>query len=124
MRAMRNNIPDMKNTFPNNSDQEWQKDFNELFVDERIHTKTAPDGWWQTDYDYDYTATPARVKDFIEKTLSSQAHVLKEQLKTCVPERTNMDITWSENPLSHTNNTFDTGHNTCREQTLNNLDKI
>jgi len=63
---------DMKNTFPNNSDKKWKRNFIELFVDTDISTEAAPNGWWQTDLDYPLDATPENVMNFIEKLLKSQ----------------------------------------------------
>lgn len=50
---------------------------------------------------------------FIELTLSSQAHALKEQMKACVPEK---EGNWDE--------VYEAGFNDCREKTLSAFNEI
>lgn len=46
---------------------DWEREFDGRFVDLKISTDIAPNGWWQTDYDYIENAVPEKVKQFIRQ---------------------------------------------------------
>lgn len=99
----------------------WKEEFDNAWNNESLDEIDIDENGENS---FNWGKSQDRVRTFIEKTISSQSHALKEKMKACVPEAKQTTISYKGEQKPHKKFKTNVGFNDCREQTLSAIESI